>query len=166
VLVADVDVGFQFTRHFGGDIGIPVYFVRSPFSPVTTKDWVWSSLLGSPYVDVRYSTTHNGTNFTAILTGTVPLTNSRRTFTTGHVGGDWFNHVDHRFKGITPFLNFAAANGTVDRYILPRPYSLARPYYTFGFISDFESGASFEFWRGSVLAARLMPLCRVDHNGV
>ena len=148
VLAAIPDVGFQFTRHFAGDIGVPIYFVRSPFSLVTTKDWVWTSIMGSPYIDVRYTTTHNGTNITSILTGTIPATDSRRTFTTGRGGVDWFNHFDRRFKGLTPFFNLGAANGTMDRYIMPRPHSLARPYYSLGFISDFEGGTSFEILRG------------------
>ena len=148
VLAVDTNVGFQFTRHIAGDIGVPIFFVRSPFSLVPNQDWFWTAILGSPYVDVRYTTTHGGTNITSILTGTIPVTDSRRTFTTGRFGVDWFNHVEHRFKGLTPFLNFGAANGTVDRYVLPRPYTLARPYHTQGFISDFEGGASYEVRRG------------------
>jgi hypothetical protein len=147
VLTVVPDVGFQFTRHFGGSVGVPIFFVRSPFPLVTNKDWLWTTIMGSPYVDVHYSATRNGTSFTSILTGVIPVSSSRRSFTTGRAGVDWVNHIEHRFKGLAPFLNLGAANGTVDRYVLPRPYSLARPYYTLGFIADAEGGISYEVQR-------------------
>jgi hypothetical protein len=72
-------------------------------------------------------------------------------FSTGRVGVDWFNHIEGTLKGVTPFLNLGAANQTVGRYIMPRPYSLARPYYSLGFVSDFEGGASFKLPRSCAI---------------
>lgn len=146
VFILNTDVGYAFSSHLTAEAGIPIFFVRSPFSLVTTKDWRWTTwLLGDPYLDVRYSTKFAGANVTSILTGTLPVSNSQRIFTTGRAGVDWFNHVEKSYKGVTPFLNLGAANGTVNRFVMPRPYTMARPYQTLGFMSDFEGGASYKF---------------------
>ena len=149
VAILDTDAGYAFTPHVSADIGLPVVFVRSPFSLVTNHDWRYTTwILGDPYLDIRYTARSSGTSFTSILTGTAPASSAQKVFGTGRFGGDWFNHIEHDFKGVTPFLNAGAASGTVNRFILPRPYSLARPYQTLGFISDFEGGASFKIARG------------------
>jgi hypothetical protein len=153
VLSLDADLGYDLTPHLGADAGAPVYLVRNPFSLVTTHDWRKVTLWGSPYVDVRYTTTRSGFRITSVLTGTIPASGERRIFTTGRFGGDWFNHIELDSKRFTPFLNAGAANGTVDRYILPRPYSMDRPYQTLGFIADFEGGASYEFRHGYRIGA-------------
>jgi hypothetical protein len=149
----DVDLGYNLTTHLGGDVGMPFYFVRDPFSLVTTKDWRYWTLWAPPYLDVRYTTNRLGLDITSVLTGTVPITNTRRVFTHGRFGVDWFNHLERSVKGITPFVNLGAANGSVERYFMPRPYSMDRPYETLGVISDFEGGASFKFMRDYRLGA-------------
>jgi hypothetical protein len=153
VMNADFNLGYQISPHVTLDIGLPVYFVRSPFSPVTTKDWRWTTLLGDAYVDARYSTKWSGAKFTSVLTGTIPLSKPARVFSTGRPQGDLFNHIEKGFKRFTPFLNAGAGSGSVSRYIFPRPYSMARPYQTLGFVSDFEGGADIEFRKGYKIGA-------------
>jgi hypothetical protein len=148
VLNEAVSGGYDFTPHFGLSAGLPLFHVRSPFSIVTDKDWRWTTLLGEPWVDVHYTKVRSGIDFLSVLTGTIPLTNNLRTFTTGRFGVDWFNHLEHPYKKLTPFLNLGASNGTINRYLFPRPYSEARPYQTLGFMSDFEGGASYQIHRG------------------
>lgn len=155
-----LDVGYDLTSHLGGDIGLPFFFVRSPFSLVTKHDWKYWTLWGNPYVDVHYTTTRLGLDITTVLTGTIPLTDTLRTFTTGRFGVDWFNHVERGYGRFTPFLNFGVANGTGDRFFMPRPYSMDRPYETLGVISDFEGGVSYKFlkdYRIGVSAYALVP---------
>lgn len=142
-----IGVGYNFSKHFGGDIGFTLYTVQSPYSVVTNHDWRWTTLAGDPFLDFRYKTEKKGIDLTSVLTGSFPLSSSRRVFTTGRVGVDWFNNVTKNFKGFAPFLNFGAGNETVDRYVLPRPYNIARPYQSFGFISNFEAGASYTMFR-------------------
>ena len=142
-----IGIGYNFTQHLGGDVGFTLLTVQSPFSIVTNHDWRWTTLMGDPFLDVRYTTQRYGLNFTSILTGTAPLSSAERVYSTGRFGVDWFNHVETHYKGFSPFVNFGAANGTVDRYVLPRPYDVARPYQTLGFISDFEGGASYTLLR-------------------
>ena len=143
VLNEAIDAGYDFTPHFGVSGGLPLFHVRSPFSIVANHDWRWTTLLGEPWVDVHYTQTLGGVNFLSVLTGTIPISSNVRTFTTGRFGVDWFNHLEHPFKRFTPFLNAGASNGTINRYLLPRPYSEARPYQTLGFMADFEGGGSF-----------------------
>jgi hypothetical protein len=140
---AGVGVGYNLSDHLGADIGFSLYTVQSPYSLVTNKDWRWTTLMGDPFIDVRYTTKTRGLDFTSILTGTAPLSNPQRVFSTGRFGVDWFNHVETNYLGFTPFVNFGAANQTIDRYILPRPYDIARPFQALGFMSDFEGGGNY-----------------------
>jgi hypothetical protein len=152
------NIGYNFTPRFGADVGVPIFLVRSPFSLVTEHNWSWTALWGEPYIDVRYKTNRSGVNFASVLTGTIPVSSPERTLTTGRFGVDWFNHVEGKLKGFTPFLNFGAANGTVNRYYMPRPYSMTRPYQTLGFISDFEGGTHYQVRPGYKIGASLYAL--------
>jgi hypothetical protein len=153
VMSLDMNLGYNLTSHFGADVGLPLFLVRSPFSPYTDRRYSWTALWGDPYIDLRYKTARSGLNLTSVLTGTIPASSPERVFTTGRFGVDWFNHVEGKLKGFTPFVNFGAANGTVNRYYMPRPYSMARPYQTLGFISDFEGGAHYQMRPGFKIGA-------------
>jgi hypothetical protein len=153
VMSLNTNIGYNLNAHLGADVGLPVFLVRSPFSLYTDRDWSWTALWGDPYIDVRYKTTGSALNFVSVLTGTIPASSPERIFTTGRFGVDWFNHVEGKLKGFTPFVNFGAANGTVNRYYMPRPYSMAPPYQTLGFISDFEGGAHYQIRSGYKIGA-------------
>ncbi|MBZ5671259.1 MAG: hypothetical protein LAO04_16200 [Acidobacteriia bacterium] len=148
----DFNLGYNFTSHIGADAGLPIYTVRSPFSLVTNKDWRYTTIIGTPYLDVRYTTTRYGLNVTSILTGAFGL-NSTRTFSTGRTVADWYNHVDHQFKvtgsslTFTPFLNFGGGNGSFDRVVMARPYNIARLYESLGFIGNGEVGGTIKLRR-------------------
>lgn len=150
VMTEDFNLGYNLTEHIGGDIGLPLFNVRTKFSLVTTHDWNWTTLMGQPYIDLRYTNTRAGARFTSVLTGTGPVSGSTRIFGTGRVGVDWFNHIEpeRSFGGLKPFVNFGASNGTVDRYYMPRPYSMARPYETLGRMADGEAGLTYEIHHG------------------
>jgi hypothetical protein len=144
----DFDLGYKFNAHVSADIGLPLYSVRTPFSIIGTADWRYTTIIGAPYLDVRYDTKHNGTNITSILTGAGGF-NMVKTFSNGRMTVDWFNHFDHPYQVgnydvlFTPFLNFGGGTGTVDRQVMPRPYEMARPYETLGTIGNGEVGADF-----------------------
>jgi hypothetical protein len=149
VFILNPDFGYKFTPHFTVEAGLPILFDRSPFSKVANSDWRWTTwIVGQPYVDVRYTAKPAGASFTSILTGAIPVASPIRSFSTGRFGVDWFNHLEKSFSGVTPFVNFGAANGTVNRFVMPRPYSIARQYQTLGFISDFEGGIGYRFLKG------------------
>jgi len=148
VIITAADFGYAFTDHLSGEAGVPLIFTRSPFSPVVNRDYYWETLLGEPYLDVKYSGSHDEIKYTSVLTGTVPVSGLDRIYTTGRFGVDWSNHVETQIDEFTPFLNLGASNGVVNRFVMPRPYTTARPYQTLGFLADFEGGAEYRMSKG------------------
>jgi hypothetical protein len=117
---------------------------------------MWTTLLAEPYVAVHYTATRSGASITSVLTGTIPAADSIRIFSTGRFGVDWFNHIEPEeatFKGFKPFLNAGASNGSVNRFYMPRPYTIARPYQTLGFMGDFEGGGTYQFHKNYKIGA-------------
>jgi len=166
VVTYDFDIGYKFNSHVSADIGLPLYSTRTPFSIISTRDWRYTTIIGAPYIDIRYDTKHNGTNITSILTGAAGF-NMVKTYSNGRMTVDWFNHVDRNYQILnydakfTPFLNFGAGTGTVDRQVMPRPYELARPYETLGNIGNGEVGGAFtikKFYRLEGSAYGLAPV--------
>jgi hypothetical protein len=155
-----ISLGYQFTEHLTFDIGLPIYYVRSQYSLVTTSDWETDTLLGDPFLDGRYSRKVSGANYLTVVTVSFPASNPQRVYSTGRVGVDWFNHVQSAkpIMGFTPFLNAGAGSKSVERYYMPRPYSLSRPYETQGFISDFEGGFSYRIHRDYSIGASMYAL--------
>ncbi len=147
ITTIDVNLGYQLTEHWAGDVGLPIFYIRSPHSLITTADWETDTLLGEPYLDFRYSRTLPGLKYESVMTGTFPPSSTIRVFSTGRFGVDWFNHLEPKKSvlGVTPFVNFGAANHSAERFYMPRPYSTGRPYETLGFISDFEGGLGYRF---------------------
>jgi hypothetical protein len=150
VLTYDFDIGYKINAHTSVDIGVPLYSTRTPFSIVATHDWRDTTIIGAPYIDIRYDTKRNKTNITTILTGAAGF-NMVKTYSNGRMTVDWFNHFDRNYQIMnfdtvfTPFLNLGAGTGTVDRQVMPRPYELARPYETLGNIGNGEVGGAFTF---------------------
>jgi hypothetical protein len=144
VLMFDADLGYGFTEHLSGDVGVPVIFSRNPFPPVTNHDYYWSVLLGEPYVDVKYTGVYHNVDYTSVLTGTGPVANEDKIFTTGRFGVDWFNHLEEQVGSVSPFLNIEASNGAVNRFIMPRPFEEARMYQSLGLLGDVEAGFEYK----------------------
>ena len=144
MIILDTDLGYALTEHVQVDVGLPIIFTRSPFSPVINHDFYTSTLFGEPYLNASYTGVYRGVNFASMLTVTVPVANEDRIYSTGRFGVDWFNHIEQQFGDITPFLNFGASNGTLNRFIMPRPFSEARPFQTLGALGDFEAGAEYK----------------------
>jgi hypothetical protein len=148
VATYDFDLGYKFNPHVSADIGVPLYSTRTPFSVVATSDYRYTTILGAPYIDIRYDTKHNGTNITSVLTASLGF-NMVKTYSDGRAAVDWFNHFDRNYQILsydavfTPFLNVGFGTGTVDRQVMPRPYELARPYETLGQIGNGEVGGAF-----------------------
>lgn len=153
VYSAGIGIGYNITEHLGGDVGASLYTIQSPFSVISKRDWTWTTLAGDPFVDLRYTMKWHGFDATSVLTGTIPISNPQRVFTTGRFGVDWYNHISADYAGITPFLNFGAANETVDRWLIPRPYNIARPYQIFGPNGNAEAGASFTIFKHYTVGA-------------
>lgn len=160
------DFGYNFTPHLIGEGGLPLIFTRNPFSKVTTKDWRYVTLMADPYVDARYHTEKFGLKITSILTGTFPVSNSLRIWSTGRFGVDWFNHLERNFSSIQGFINLGVANETVNRAIFPRPYSEDRPYQSLGVIGDGEIGAGHTFLKRYTVGGSVYGLLPVGSQKV
>jgi len=148
----DFNLGYRFNEHVSADLGLPLYSVRTPFSIVSHADWRWTTIIGAPYIDIRYDTKRNGTNLTTMLTGSGGF-NMVKTFSNGRMTVQWYNHADHSYQVMnydvvfTPFINFDIGNGTVDRQVMARPYELARPYETLGGVGTGEIGGGFTIYK-------------------
>ena len=153
VLTEALSLGYNLTPHLGFDAGIPLITTRSTFSPVTTTAWLWTTLMGEPWLDAHYTNTRHGVDYLSVLTVTFPPTGETRTFTTGRFNVDWFNHLEHNYDKFTPFLNLEASNGTINFYYLPRPFKEALPYQTLGFMGQAEAGGSYRIFRKYYLGA-------------
>lgn len=148
VMSLTADLGYQFSDRFAAEIGVPLLLVRSPFSPVVNHDWYWQAAIGEPYLDIRYMRPYHKVKLTSIATVTFPIANMNRIFGTSRFGADLFNHVQETFGDLTPFLNVGVSNGAVNRFVMPRPYTEARPYQSLGFLSDYEGGLEFKRHKG------------------
>jgi hypothetical protein len=114
----NTNVGYIFTKHFGMDAGVPVYFVNASSS----AGGVSGDGIGDPYVDLRWRAPNPSVNYAMILTGSVPLGDRSLGLSTGHARFDWTNHFDHSFGSFTPFLEAGLSNSIYDTELFVRPY--------------------------------------------
>jgi len=140
LLIFDTNFGYDFNNHVGADIGIPVYLLR-PTIPGLPKQW--NTDIGDPYLDLRLAFPNPFLNYSTALTISVPA-NETGAFSTGRLGMDWFNHFDHAFGPVVPFVNAGIANGVLDTRFLSQPYRLTQSFRTLGFIADTEGGMTFQ----------------------
>jgi hypothetical protein len=166
VATYDFNLGYRVNSHVSVDLGLPLYSTRTPFSIISKADYRYTTIIGAPYIDVRYDTKRGSTNITSILTASMGPS-MEKTYSNGRVVADWFNHFDRNYQILSydaafqPFLNFGFGTGTVDRQVMPRPYELARPYETLGLIGNGEIGGAFtikKFYRLEGSAYGLSPV--------
>jgi hypothetical protein len=127
-------VGYDFTPHLGVDVGVPFYFIR----PAGSLGGSSSNGVGNPFLDVRLKFLNPTVNFGSMLTGFVPVGDSKKGLSTGRATFDWTNHFDRSFSRVTPFVNLGVANT-----ILSTPL-FVRPYTTLGFNMHVQGGVSYD----------------------
>lgn len=130
-------VGYDFTSHFGTDVGVPFYFIRASSSAGGGS----TNGIGDPFVDLHLKFPNELVNFGSKLTGFAPLGDSSKGLSTGRATFDWTNHFDHSFSSLTPFVNIGIANTTVSTPMFVRPYT------TLGFNAHFEGGGTYDLGR-------------------
>jgi hypothetical protein len=166
MLKSDTNIGWNFTQHFGIDVGVPYLFNTRPgifagtsgrlgyvnypyvdctfffgcYSGVATSSRIWTGELGDMYADAHYVRAYRGYDFATYLTDDAPTASFRKGLTSGRDQWDWFNHIDTNLRGFNPFVNFGLANGRMDQHFMPRPYDTDLPFRTLGYLSDFEGG--------------------------
>ncbi len=134
----DPSVGYNFSGHFGMDVGFPVYFVRASS---TTAGTTSTNGIGNPYLDVRVKYLNPLLNFGSILTGYAPVGDSKKGLSTGRGTFDWTNHFDRSFSSLTPFAEVGIANTITDSLLFERPFT------TFGFNTHLQGGVKYAVWK-------------------
>lgn len=169
----DGNIGYNFTHHFGIDVGVPYSLLTRPgfftgtsdrpgyanfpyigctyffgcFYAIGTTPRLWTGELGDVYAEMHYTRTYRRYDFLTNLTGDAPTASYRKGLTTGRAQWDWFNHIDTDIHGFTPFVNAGLANGRMDQHFLPRPFQTDLPFRTLGYMADFEGGIQYKVWR-------------------
>lgn len=134
----DSSAGYTFTKHFGMDFGLPIYFVNASNSTTGSTS---SSGVGNPSVDLRWKYPNASISYATLLTGSAPLGDKTLGLNTGHATFDWTNHFDHAFNRVTPFFEAGFSNTTSDSRLFLRPYT------TFGLNTHFREGMEIEVWK-------------------
>jgi hypothetical protein len=143
-VVLDTNIGYDFNKHFGMDIGIPVFFIRPTITGLPQK---WTNELGDPYLDLRLTADNRVLNYATAITVAAPVHKAGTALSTGRVGVDWFNHFDRPIYRLTPFVNAGLANGIINTRLLSQPFRLNRLFQSLGFIADVEGGMDFRLAR-------------------
>lgn len=145
--VTDLDstVGYVFSRHFGIDAGIPIFFVRGSSTNalgMTTK--TSENGLGDAYAQIRLAFANPVLNYKMALTGTAPTGSRSAGISTGHATYDWTNHVDHAFGRLDPFADAGIGNSIPENFVFQRSFS------TFGHTAHFQLGSGYRItdWLG------------------
>jgi len=125
-------IGYNFSGHFGIDVGIPFYFVQPSASSGGTK----TSGLGNVFVDGRLRFPNPVVNFASVLTLAAPTGDANKGLSTGRGTFDWTNRFDRTFSALTPFVEAGIANTEADSQ------SFVRQFTTLGFNSHFRGGAN------------------------
>ena len=123
-------LGYNFSRRFGFDVGVPFYFVQTSGSNSMSEHG-----LGNPYLDFRLKFPNPVVNFASTLTGFAPVGDPKLGLSTGRATFDWTNHFDRSFSRLTPFVELGIANTIPDSTLFIRPYT------TLGFNTHFQAGA-------------------------
>lgn len=137
--VVNPNVGYSFTKHFGMDVGVPVYFAT--VAATTTTASSSASGVGNPTLDLRWKFPHQHLNYGTVLTGAAPLGDKSLGVNTGHASFDWTNHFDHVFNQVTPFLEAGFSNTTRNTR------QFVRQYTSYGYNTHFRGGAEVDVWK-------------------
>ncbi len=137
VYMLDTTVGYDFNKHLGVDVGIPVYFAH-PSSTSVASGYTSGSGVGDAYVVLRLTYNNPLLNYSTSLTGTVPTGNTDMGFSTGRGTFDWNNHFDKKIPvvNITPFANIGVANTVSNTHFFTRPFT------TLGTVTHLEGGVT------------------------
>ena len=157
-------VGYNFTKHWGADIGVPFEFVSSS-SPSTTAgtgkgaatatsssgSTTTNSLksMGNVFADLRFNAKGNVANYSSSLVVSAPTGNKTNGISTGRVTEGWNNHVEHDFGLLTPFVEAGFGNSVMDTRLYHRPFS------SLGFVSQFTGGTTIDLSHDFSLGASL-----------
>jgi hypothetical protein len=128
-------LGYNFSRHFGVDLGVPYYFVGTP-SAVKTKDpgAVSGNGLGNVGADLKWLFPGNTMTYASTIHLAAPTGDTKKGFSVGHATWNWSNHIEHGWGNFTPFIDGGVGN------TVPDSKYFKKPFMTFGYNLSFEAG--------------------------
>jgi hypothetical protein len=132
-------MGYNFSRHFGIDAGVPLYFVATPTSIKKNNPGAVSGVgVGTLFTDLRWNYPNPSLNFSSAIHVTAPTGETKKGLSTGHATWNLANHIDHAFGDFSPFLDFGAGNTVMDTRFFHRPF------ITFGYNAQFNGGIEYD----------------------
>jgi hypothetical protein len=151
ILDLDSKVGYNFSKHWGVDLGVPLSFDSSSStttpttttpgksgtgSAASTSTSSSSNSIGNVYTDFRFMEKAKLANFNSTLTAAAPTGSTTYGISTGRAALSLNNHVEHAFDLVTPFVEAAFSNGIMDSQFFHHPFS------SLGFTSQFTGGTT------------------------
>jgi len=132
-------LGYNFTRHFGIDAGVPVYFVTTPTSIKQSNPGAVSGVgVGSFFTDLLLTYPNPSLNYSSAIHLTAPTADTKKGLSVGHATWNFTNHIDHAFGDWSPFIDAGVGNTIMDtRYF-------TRPFATFGYNAAFTGGLEYD----------------------
>ena len=132
-------VGYNFSRHFGVDVGVPFYFTSTASSIKKNNTGAVSGIgVGSFFTDLRLNYPNPSLSFSSALHLTAPTGDTKKGLSTGHATWNVANHFDHAFGNFSPFLDFGVGNTVLDTRFFHRPF------ITFGYNAQFTGGIEYD----------------------
>ena len=141
-------LGYNFSRHFGVDAGVPFYFVNTPSKIKTSNLGAVSGIgIGGLFTDLRWNYPKKSLNYTSAVHLTAPTGDKKKGFSIGHVTWNETNHFDHAFGDFSPFLDAGVGNSLMDTKFFHRPFM------TYGYNAQFNGGVEYDPGKFSFSAA-------------
>src|SRR5258708_28061781 len=108
-------VGYNFSHHFGIDLGVPYYFVGTP-SAVNTKNpgAVSGNGIGNIGADLKWLFPGTMRNYASTIHLGAPTGDRSKGFSTGHATWNLSNHIEHGWVNFTPFIEAGIGNTVSD----------------------------------------------------
>ncbi len=132
-------LGYNFSRHFGVDLGVPFYFVSTPTSIKKSNPGAASGIgIGSFFTDLRWNYPHKSLNYSSAIHLTAPTGDKKKGFSIGHATWNQTNHFDHAFGDFSPFLDAGVGNSIMDTKFFHRPFM------TYGYNAQFNGGIEYD----------------------
>jgi len=141
VMDLNTSSGYNFNKHFGLDLGVPFYFVRT--SDTVRRQSGSSSTgsgIGNVYADARLVFPNPLLSYGTSFVVGAPTGDKKAGRSTGHWTWNWNNRFDRGFGRFTPFVNAGVGNTIADTRLFHRPFA------TFGHVAQFEAGTSVDLW--------------------
>ena len=131
--------GYNFSRHFGVDAGVPLYFVNTPTVVKNNNPGAVSGIgIGAFFTDLRWTYPNKSLNYGSAIHLTAPTGDAKKGFSVGHATWNETNHFDHAFGDLSPFIDAGVGNTVLDTRFFHRPFA------TFGYNAQFNGGVEYD----------------------